>query len=249
MVANLKITPDLASTNAPVRITARIINRGGAGTYKAVLTIDEIENNSKSIEIGKSSVSDVEFSLTLSKMGRYNVGIGDKKATLLVSDCSQKIPYTLKYDESGMREDSFYGVGNLGQMTRFTPPSIPFTIQKIALYARAVVDNDAELDQHSATINLWDNKHSKMWTRDYSWRLFFGDSTWKEFEVSNIGVTDDFYVEFVSHSEEVKIREVSGIGGRGGGATARVTCVSLGWVSVTTMSPIDIPKDPLVLEQ
>jgi hypothetical protein len=233
-VTNLKVNPGIAGPGEAIRISARLDNNGGAGDYKAVLKLEGIENATKNIPVGASGSGDIVFTLALNKMGRYQVGIGELKATLIISDCGQKNPYTLRYEEGALRENSMYGTGSMGQITRFTPPAIPFTVQKILLYTDTVVENDQELDQYMATINLWDSNRAKVWSKDYPWRLFQGYTTWKEFVVPDINFHDDFSVEFVSHSMPIMPRYNSEI--------PIFTCVTLGFNKPATRSAREIPQ-------
>jgi hypothetical protein len=234
-VTDLKVNPGIASPGEAVRVSAKLDNNGGAGDYRAVLKLDGIENANKSIPVGVSGSSDIVFTLALNKMGRYQVDIGDLKTTLMISDCRQKNPYILKYEEGALREDSMYGVGSMGQITRFTPPAIPFTVQKILLYTDTVVENDAELDQYVATINLRDSNRAKVWSKDYPWRLFKGYTAWKEFTVDNINFSDDFIVEFVSHSMPARLRYNFS-------EVPILTCVTLGFNKPTARNAREIPQ-------
>jgi hypothetical protein len=213
-ISDLRVEPVVANIGESVKVSFKIANRGGPGDYRAALTLNGVENTSQTIAVREYSSNDANFSLMLTKMGKYQIGIGELKAALIVSDCGQKNPYSLKYDTGyasvGEWASGTYLTGNLGHITRFTPPTIPFIVQKILLYASAWVDNDQELDQHVATINLWDNKGKKIWSQDYSWRFFKGYSTWKEFTTPEINVFDDFNIEFVSHSEQSRPRQAGG---------------------------------------
>jgi hypothetical protein len=235
---NLRVSPAIANVGEKIEVSAKVTNTGGEGNYKAVLTLDNIEKDNKNVFVNPNSTIDIIFYLTAEKMSKYQVGIGEARASLLVSDCKQQNSYTISYDSGPAASWSkdFYATGSIGQITRFTPPALPFTVQKILLYSSVDVDNDEELDQHIATINIWDIKKKNIWSNDYSWRTFKGDFTWKEIIVPDVVFIDDFNVEFVSHSEEVQPRKT----GTGKG-TARFTCVKLGSEKLKEMSPLNIP--------
>jgi hypothetical protein len=205
-VTDLKVSKTIADVGSTISVSGSIYNAGGEGDYKAVLAINDQEKDSKTVKVGSNSSGTFSFPLTINKVGKYKIGVGDSTVALIVSDCSKKDEYTISYDvgtaNTGLGGGMVWsGISNTGQTTRFTPTAVPFAIKQIKVCGVAVVEYLTELDTRTFTLTIYDNSRNKIWSKDYPWRVFNGGVGWREFEIPNITLSEDFYVEFVSHSE------------------------------------------------
>jgi hypothetical protein len=115
-------------------------------------------------------------------------------------------PYTIQYDDG--KPDAWVGYsawGSRGIALRFTPPSVPFRVEQIAIFGYGVIQKDfSQWDKREFLLRVWNRDMSQaVWYKHFPWRLFkgavFGD--WVNIDVPNIIVNGDFYVEVVTFSE------------------------------------------------
>ncbi|MBN1370251.1 MAG: HEAT repeat domain-containing protein [Dehalococcoidaceae bacterium] len=84
-LSNLKIGPGKVVSGEAVAISAFVTNTGGKeGSYTAKLTINGEEEESKSITLAAGESTDVNFSVTRSVTGTYDVTVGDLSSYFVV---------------------------------------------------------------------------------------------------------------------------------------------------------------------
>jgi len=187
-----------------------------AGTYTATISIDGQEVDSKAIPVEQGSSREVSFQLSKTTAGSYKLAIGNSSTVLTVYNWS---PQTIQYDESDGVSEGIYVSGENGHIVHFTPPANAFKLQKIRIFVSLYFLNTSYLDKNHFTVRIWDKEGNKqLWSQDFPWRLFWGFYGWKEIEVPDIRVNDDFYVEIVTHSNPMRYKPGTEIPSPGGDA-------------------------------
>ena len=183
---------DLFTATATVKNTGDI-----AGTYTATLSVNGQQVDSKVIPVEPESSQEVSFQLSKTTAGNYQIVIGNSSTVLTVHNWS---PYTIQYDESDGALVCIYVSGDNGHIVHFTPPAKAFIIRTIKILGTVSILNTSELDNF-VTVRIWDKEgNNQLWSQDFPWRLFMGPAIWREIEVPEVRVNDDFYVEVVTHS-------------------------------------------------
>ena len=201
-VGPLMVTRSGVSVGEIATVSTKVTNTGGVkGTYTAVLTVDGQQAGKEEVSIGPGGTGTVTFQVTKNAPGSYKLEIGNSAATLNV----YQWPYRIQYD-SGIAYGELLSVaGDYGHIVHFSPPAIPFEIQKIELYVEVLVANDSEYTGRLVTVRIWDSSRNRqLWSADFPWRDFWNavGSFWKEIDVPNIRADGDFYVEIVTHSNQ-----------------------------------------------
>ncbi|MCJ7653995.1 MAG: hypothetical protein MUO97_01635 [Dehalococcoidia bacterium] len=180
-----------------VNITTPIKNVGDiAGTYTAVLSVDDQEAGSKTISVNPRGNQDISFQLSQATAGSHQVAIGSSSAVLTVHNWS---PYTIQYDEAEGSPAGAYVNGEQGHIVHFTPPNKSFKIQKIRIFGATKIKDTSELKNH-ITVRIWDKDgNNQLWSQDFPWSLFLSGG-WQDIKVPDVRVNDDFQVEVVTHS-------------------------------------------------
>jgi hypothetical protein len=188
-----------------VSINTTVNNTGGlAGTYTAVLLVDAQETDRKDVTVNPGSSQQVSFQLSQTTAGSHRLAIGSSGTVLTVYNWS---PSTIQYDKSDGVFTGIYVSGENGHMTRFTPPNKAFKIQKIRVLGSVRPLNSYEFDQNHITMRIWDVAgNNLLWSQDIPWSAFMGPAIWREVNVPDIRVHDDFYVELVTHSNPAVYR-------------------------------------------
>ena len=199
-VESFQVTPSSIMVGESAIASVNVSNSGDeAGTYTAVLLKEGTEFNRKDALIGPGEEKTIDFQIRGTEAGSYRLSIEKSNTIITVYNWS---PYTIQYD-SGVSGGSYYVVGELGHLVHFIPQSKPFKIKKLLVYATAELENTLELDTKQFTVRIWNSdKTYQIWTKDFPWRLFHGPIDWREIEVPNITVEDDFYVEIVTYSQQ-----------------------------------------------
>ncbi|MCJ7515249.1 MAG: hypothetical protein MUO89_04655 [Dehalococcoidia bacterium] len=198
-VGPITFEPPVVMVGDTVTVAATVNNKGDlAGIYTAVLLVDGQETGKKDIPINPGSSQEVNFQLSKTAAGSYNLAIGDSSTVLTANNWS---PYTIQYDESDGVLVCIYVSGENGHIVRFTPPNKAFKIQKIRVLGSVKILNTSEFDKNHVTVRIWDKEgNNQLWSKDVPWRLFMGPAIWREIKVPDVRVNDDFYVEVVTHS-------------------------------------------------
>jgi hypothetical protein len=199
-VGPLTIARSGISVGEMATVSATVTNTGGVGgIYKAVLLIDGKEVNQEDVSVGPRGIERVTFQVTRSAAGSYKVEIGKSAAILNVYGW----PYKIQYDAGSAYGESLSVAGDYGHMVRFSPPATPFRVQKVELYATAIVTKDSDWTDKYITVRIWDSEGNRqLWSDDFPWRTVWGETWgfWHEMDVPNVSVNGDFYVEIVTHS-------------------------------------------------
>jgi hypothetical protein len=183
-------------------VSTTVTNTGGVqGIYTAVLTIDGQQTAQKDVSVGPKGIERVTFQVTKNATGSYKLSIEDSAATLNV----YRWPYKIQYDLGTAYGELLSVAGDYGHIVHFSPPTTSFKIQKIEVYVQAVVAKDSEWTHKLVTVRIWNSgRNQQLWSVDFPWRIFWNEtgSFWKEIDVPNVSVDDDFYVEIVTHSPQ-----------------------------------------------
>jgi hypothetical protein len=184
------------------------------GTYAAVLTLDGDAVEKRDISVAPGRTEGIQFKVTVMTPGVKNIAVGTSAATI----SGYSWPHTIIYDSDTRLggEGPAHGSGsnpsnptvlppisvrgNYGHMVRFTPPAVPFKVQKIWVNGEGRVRNKADWDSNHVTVKIWDDKSNMLWSVDLPWRLFRYAGDWNAIDVPDIRVNGDFNVEFVTHS-------------------------------------------------
>ena len=208
-VGAVTFIPSTPMAGDSVTVSATVTNTGGVrGAYAAILSIDGQEAESKDVSVGAGQSEEVRFEIGALTVGDHTLAIGQSSVAVTISDWS---PYIIKYDEpppgysmvrGGGYTPALYVTGDYGHITRFTPPSTPFRIERIGICAWASARNTSELRTRHITVRIWNSDSSQqLWSQDFPWSLFLMYFDWSEIEVPDIRVEDDFHVEVVTHGE------------------------------------------------
>ena len=203
-VGPLMVTRSGVSVGETATVSTNVINTGGVkGTYKAVMSIDGKEVDQKDISVGPTGIERVTFQVTKNAPGSYKLSIGDSTATLNVFQW----PYKIQYDLGSAYGELLSVAGDYGHIVHFSPPTTSFKIQKIEVYVQAVVAKESEWTYKLVTVRIWNSsRNQQLWSVDFPWRAFWNEtgSFWKAIDVPNVSVNDDFYVEMVTHSNQLQ---------------------------------------------
>jgi len=201
-VGGLSVVRSGVSVGETATVSTSIINTGGIeGTYKAILMVNGQQAGQKDVSVGPGASVPVSFQISENEPGTYKLDIGGVPATLDVYTW----PYTIKYDLNNVYGESLSLSNDYGHIVHFTPPAVPFKIQKIDVYVQAAVDKDTEWNSRFVTVRIWNSARTEqLWTVNLPWRDFRMDvvSFWKTIDVPNVTAAGDFYVEIVTHSNE-----------------------------------------------
>lgn len=231
-IGSLRLTPSTTMVGESVTMSTTVANTGGmTGTYTAILTVDGEETGRKDVSVGAGQSKEVSFAVSTPTVGDQTVAIGHSSAVMTVHDWS---PYTIKYDtglvgsrssrstlRSGRRPPICFSLGGeFGHTVHFTPPVTPFRIQKIRIYGETKIDKRSDADKRLLTVTIWNNgRTQQLWAQDFPWSLFPTYANWREVEVPDIRVGEDFHVDVVTYSE--------GYGAKGASTVYRA--VGIGW--------------------
>ncbi|MEJ2739712.1 MAG: hypothetical protein P8105_07815 [Dehalococcoidia bacterium] len=199
-IESLTITPDAIMIGESATVIVTVSNSGDdEGVYTAVLLMEENEIEQKQVHIEPDKERSIEFTVTGESAGSYRLSVEKHSVILTIYNW---VPHTIQYD-SGTIGGSYYVAGNLAHIVHFTPQAKPFRIQKIQIYGSADLENPRELDTKQCTLRIWNSDKSKqLWNQNIPWRVFSGPIDWREIEVPDIIVEDDFYVELVTYSQK-----------------------------------------------
>lgn len=202
LVGVLSVVRPAVSVGETANVSTSITNTGGVqGTYKAVLTVNGKKAGEQDVAVAPGANIPISFQVSENQPGSYILEIGSSSATLDVYSW----PYIIKYDLNNVYGESLSLSNDYGHIVHFTPPAVPFKIQKIDVYEQASVNKDTEWDNRFVTVRIWNSSRTQqLWTVELPWRDFRLDvvSFWKEIDVPNVVAAGDFYVEIVTHSNQ-----------------------------------------------
>lgn len=194
VVDKTEVAPGQAAT-----VTAKISNTGEVvGRYTAELTVDGKKTDAKEVTISPRGTEAVTFSFTSSETGTHQIAVGTSRKALTVFETRQ---YLLRRDR-GEVSSNYSTYDPRGQWTRFAPPVTPFTIRNVQVRGRRGEFNDTEKKKY--TIKIWDKGFSKeLFSADYPYSKFSTGYAMVDNEIQpGVVVNDDFYVDFISHTEQ-----------------------------------------------
>ncbi len=198
-IDRLTLSPSGIMTGESSTVSTTVTNVGDAsGTYTAILLMEGNEISRQDVSIESDAHKQITFTIEGNIPGSYRLSLEKSSAVLTVYDWNT---YMIQYD-GGTSLGEHYTVGNLGHIVHFSPQSKPYKIEKVLVYGVAVLDNVKELDSRHVTLRLWSQDRSRMlWSGEFPWRVFEGQIGWKELEIPDLEVNEDFHVELVTNSE------------------------------------------------
>ncbi|MBM3154963.1 MAG: hypothetical protein FJ008_06465 [Chloroflexi bacterium] len=206
-VSPLAISPAMPMAGDTIKVSATVKNVGDSeGTFVAILIIDGEESGRRNALVAPSSSSTVSFQVGDVAAGMHEMGIGTSQVNITVHSWA---PYTIKYCKGhsdwvlfSTDIPTFRSTDDVGQIVHFTPPTVPFKIQKVKICGEANTENPLDLHKRHFTMRIWNkDKNQQLWSRDFPWSVFTGQMSWQQIMVPDIRVEDDFYVEVVTHSD------------------------------------------------
>ncbi len=201
-VGPLSVVRNGVGVGEATTVSTIVINTGGIqGTYNAVLTVDGQQADQKNVAISPGASESVSFQLTKNAPGSYKLNIDGSAATLNV----YQWPITIQYDLGEVYGEPLSLSNDYGHIVHFTPPTTPFKIQDIDVYAQALVSNNSDWDTRFVTVRIWNSDRTQqLWSVNLPWSDFRNEmgSFWKTIQVPNIRADGDFYVEIVTHSNQ-----------------------------------------------
>jgi hypothetical protein len=85
-VSKLKVSPTSVKPGEQVTITATVTNSGGtAGSYKAVLKINGVDEAEQQVTLGTKEKQEITFTTSTETAGSYDVNVGDTSGSFKVS--------------------------------------------------------------------------------------------------------------------------------------------------------------------
>ncbi len=230
-IESLSVSPDKIQVNDTVFVVASVRNSGDAsGAYEGVLLINGKQADIKSVVVIAGGSRQIEYKTNMAKAGNYDVAIGDKHVSLLVTEIP--VARTLKIDNG--KVDGFDPlVGSVanplhvsatldGNIVNFSSPPGGFEITRILIYGYlkdSTWDNDhdpafggrglwvygedvaiVEQVNPNFTINIYDARRNKLLSRDYPKHIFSYTPGWVNADTGGVKVDGDFTVELQTHN-------------------------------------------------
>jgi hypothetical protein len=225
------ISPLSVSADQPVTISMRIENTGNAaGIFVAELTINGTLVETRPVPIESSSWARVEFSTTFPSAGHYEIKIAPQVATLDIPERKEFMRLKLDnggVDGCDVLAGTTGDPGNMiqmveGNMIRFAAPPGGYEIDKIDIlgYIKSST-HDFDMNPQfgpgawiygpdiaaiepvnpNFTINIWDSRHNRIFSQDYSKSVFSYVPQWVSVDVPGVKVNGDFYIELITHNQ------------------------------------------------
>ena len=200
---SLDITPPEVTAGDPVSVTAEVKNIGGSeGVYPVTLTVGGVDVETKDVTVAPRGMETVSFSLVKDTPGTYQVGIGELTSSLTVKQKLVVKEFELKYDDGTARDSISAQVPWLGgHIVDFSPPATPFTIKKVRI--AGTLDSRAlkAIEGKTFDVEIWDKDQKILYSATFPYTKFtVSATTWIEFEVPDIEVTDKFYAHIYTDS-------------------------------------------------
>ncbi|MFA5399895.1 MAG: hypothetical protein WC169_01080 [Dehalococcoidia bacterium] len=145
------------------------------------------------------------FSLACAGINQTTENMSTIKPNSIInqSDSLDEQRYLLKHD-NGIFSDSYCLWDPRGLCVSYSPPVTPFKINKI--FIRGYRTDFPNAEGKTYTVKIWDGDFGKeLYSYDYPYSKFSTNATMVEHTISPpLIVTDNFTVDFISHSESVK---------------------------------------------
>ncbi len=202
-VTSLEISPKEINKGETTNVSIEVTNTGGTSSvYSANLNIDDKKTSSKLITLDPGYTKSVVFSFSVDQPGTHKISVGEKSGTLTVlSEVSFK-QVEIAYDNGVAKDYLALVKPSTGYVVRFDPPSIPFTINKISIFA--LIYGSPGYHVTGSDLQIWDADQKVLYSSPFSGDEFplrtrLGaniDSTgdWVDFEVPDVAVDSAFYV-------------------------------------------------------
>ncbi len=202
-VTSLVINPSQITAGESSTVTAIITNTGGtSGIYNAVLTIDAVRSDAKSVQLAPGADQTVKFSITIPTAGNYRIQVGGMDAILIVKPKLTPMPAEIKYDGGFARDYLGLDKPATGYLVSFKPPSQSFVIKKIQV--RGLIYGGRGAQIKDLEIQIWDRNRKSVYnamlpgTKFPQISFLLSDienkGEWVDLDVPDIKVEGDFYV-------------------------------------------------------
>ena len=203
-VSSLQIKPAQITAGETATVTAVVTNIGSsADIYTAVLSIDTVRSDSKSVHLEPGASQTVSFSITEKIPGTHNIEIGDASAKFIVKPKLVAKQTVLKYD-SGFAKD-YLGLEKpaTGYLISFTPPSTEFIIHSISIMG--LIYGSKGVQMRDLEVEIWDASAKVLHKSTLDWKKFpqltyllsldlQNKGGWVDLEVPDVSVNGNFYV-------------------------------------------------------
>jgi len=198
-VISLKVTPSEVIDGDRVDIMAQVKNQDDKdGVYNAILTIDGVEVEKKSITVASGATENVTFSLLKEKPGNYKITLGGASSTLTVKEKVVAKEVEFKYDD-GEARDYIAASVDYGYIVDFLPSAKPFIIKKVRLFGTLA---GSDWEGKEFILAIWDKDSKVLFTSRYPVTKFgFDRPKWIEIEIPSLEVSDKFYVHIYTGTE------------------------------------------------
>jgi len=227
----ISISPLPVMAGQPTNISMRIENTGNAaGVFMAELTINGTLVKSNAVTLGPGNSTGVEFQTTFPTAGHYEIKIAPQVAVIDIPERKEFLRLKLDngvVDGCEVLSGATGDPGNMiqmieGNMIKYTAPPGGYEIDRIEIlgYIKSsthdfnanpqfgpgtwIYGSDiaaVEPVNPNFTINIWDSRHNKLFSRDYGKDLFSYIPQWVSVEVPGVKVNGDFYIELVTHNQ------------------------------------------------
>jgi len=225
------ISPLPVIAGQPVNISLRIENTGNApGVFMAELTINGTLVESRAVPIEAGNWARVEFSSTFPTAGHYEIKIAPQITAIDITERKEPLQLRSDHaiiDGCDVLAGATGDPGNMiqmieGNMIKYTAPPGGYEIDRIEILGyikSSTYDFDSnpifgpgtwiygqdiaaiEPVNQYFTINIWDSRHNKLFSRDYSKDLFTYIPQWVSVEIPGVKINGDFYIEMVTHNQ------------------------------------------------
>jgi len=225
------ISPLPVMAGQPAKISLRIENTGNAtGVFNAELTINGTLVESRAVPIEAGNWARVEFSSTFPTAGHYEIKITPQITAIDIAERKEPLRLRLDHaiiDGCDVLSGATGDPGNMiqmieGNMIKYTAPPGGYEIDRIEIlgYIKSST-HDFDINPQfgpgtwiygqdiaaiepvnpNFTINIWDSRHNKLFSRDYGKELFSYIPQWVSVEVPAVKVNGDFYIELITHNQ------------------------------------------------
>lgn len=202
-VISLIINPSQITAGESAIATADIANTGGvSGIYNAVLIIDGVRSDAKSIQLAPGADQTVTFSVPAPTAGSYRIQVGNKDAILLVKPKLIPMPAEIKYDSGFARDYLGLDKPATGYLISFKAPKQSFVIKKIQI--RGLIYGGRGAQIKDLEVQIWDASRKPVYTTTLPGTKFpqisfllsdiENKGDWVDLEIPDIKIEGEFYV-------------------------------------------------------
>jgi len=225
------ISPLPVMSGQPTNISMRIENTGNAaGVFMAELTINGTLVESRAVSIEPGNWARVEFQATFPTAGHYEIKIAPQITAIDITERRESLRLKSDHgiiDGCDVLAGATGDPGNMiqmveGNMIKYTAPPGGYEIDRIEILGY-IKSSTQDFDSNPTfgpgtwvygsdiaaiepvnpnfTVNIWDSRHNKLFSRDYGKDLFSYIPQWVGVEVPGVKVNGDFYIELVTHNQ------------------------------------------------